>query len=429
MSIQLEGISVIIPIEKIEKFYPGGFKKYKKDRGLTHDLEGVVFDDYIVRESAANPMDVGLIVDQWEELGLRAISGRGRNKKWKDICVVDLFDGPTLACDWISFSNGYVSYRDNKSNGNYTAFDPVSWIKGFNKALKEVKHDKNARIALKKFRKEIFEQTVEIVKRGFYEINGKRVHIDNMLAHRLTHFYDSVEPLKIEEPDYETNFSVIEADCLETASLLKKAGYNPCVLNMASNKHPGGNVEGGAGAQEENIFRRTNIFLSLFQFSDIAYEYGVERNPKSYPIPETGGIYSEYITVFRSSEDTGYSLLNQPYILSIVSVAAVNMPEIIKKGREYWLTEKYANLTKEKIRTMLRISAINDHDSIVLSAFGCGAFKNPPNHIARLFKEVFEEDEFKNRFRLVVFSIIDDHNSWKKHNPRGNILPFLEVFG
>ncbi len=167
----------------------------------------------------------------------------------------------------------------------------------------------------------------------------------------------------------------------------------------------------------------------MFQFSDIAREYEIKRNPKSYPIPDTGGIYSEYVTVFRSSENTGYSLLNQPYIVSIVSVAAVNRPEIIKKDKEYWLTEEYANLTKEKIRTILRISAMNGHDSIVLSAFGCGAFKNPPNHMARLFKGVFEEDEFKNRFKLVVFYTIDDHNSWKKHNPKGNILPFLEVFG
>ncbi len=429
MPIQLEGISVIIPIEKIEKFYPGGFEKYKKNRGLTHDLKEVVFDDYIVRESAANPMDVNLIIDRWKELGLKVISGRGRNKKWKDICVVDLFRGPTLPCDWISFNNGYVSYLDNKIKGNHTALDPASWIKEFNKALQKVRHDKSARSTLKKLRREIFEQTVEIVKKGFYEINGDRVHIDNTLVSKLTHFYDSVEPLNIKEPIYETSFSVIEADCLETAGLLKKAGYNPCVLNMASSKHPGGNVEGGADAQEENIFRRTNIFLSLFQFSDIAREYEIERNTKSYPIPDTGGIYSENVTVFRSSENTGYSLLNQPYIVSIVSVAAVNRPEIIKKGKEYWLTEKYASLTKEKIRTILRISAMNSHDSVVLSAFGCGAFKNPPNHIARLFKEVFEEDEFKNRFKLVVFSIIDDHNSWKKHNPKGNILPFLEMFG
>jgi uncharacterized protein (TIGR02452 family) len=64
----------------------------------------------------------------------------------------------------------------------------------------------------------------------------------------------------------------------------------------------------------------------------------------------------------------------------------------------------------------------------VLSAFGCGAFANPPNHIARLFKEVFLEDEFLGVFKYIVFAIYEDHNSSKAHNPYGNVLPFLEVF-
>jgi uncharacterized protein (TIGR02452 family) len=65
----------------------------------------------------------------------------------------------------------------------------------------------------------------------------------------------------------------------------------------------------------------------------------------------------------------------------------------------------------------------------VLGAFGCGAFENPPEHMAELFKEVFAEGEFLNRFKVIVFSIIDNHNSRKKHNPDGNVVPFVKVFG
>jgi uncharacterized protein (TIGR02452 family) len=63
-----------------------------------------------------------------------------------------------------------------------------------------------------------------------------------------------------------------------------------------------------------------------------------------------------------------------------------------------------------------------------LGAFGCGAFANPPNHIAKLFKEVFLENEFSGVFKYVVFSIFEDHNSGKLHNPNGNVLPFFETF-
>jgi len=67
-------------------------------------------------------------------------------------------------------------------------------------------------------------------------------------------------------------------------------------------------------------------------------------------------------------------------------------------------------------------------DCLVLGAFGCGAFANPPNHMAELFKEVLLEKEFIKKFKFIVFSIFEDHNSNKRHNPNGNVLPFLEVF-
>jgi len=31
VSVEIEFISVIIPIEKIEQYYPGGFQKFKED--------------------------------------------------------------------------------------------------------------------------------------------------------------------------------------------------------------------------------------------------------------------------------------------------------------------------------------------------------------------------------------------------------------
>ncbi len=35
---------------------------------------------------------------------------------------------------------------------------------------------------------------------------------------------------------------------------------------------------------------------------------------------------------------------------------------------------------------------LKGHDAIVLSAFGCGAFGNPPEHIATLFKEIIDTE-------------------------------------
>ena len=47
----------------------------------------------------------------------------------------------------------------------------------------------------------------------------------------------------------------------------------------------------------------------------------------------------------------------------------------------------------------------------------------------KLFHEVFEEPEFKNKYRLISFAILDDHHAHRSHNPEGNYLPFVKEFG
>lgn len=199
-----------------------------------------------------------------------------------------------------------------------------------------------AKSGFRELRVEIFRGTVDIVHNDGYQIGGRDVQLNSDSAAGDTEYF-TAPPKLPESLRPGTRFSVIEADCLETAGLLLNCGFNPCVLNMASRQNPGGGVTGGAGAQEENIFRRTNLFKSLYQFADYADEYGIERSRYSYPLDRnTGGIYSANVTVFRASEHNGYALLKKPY--------------------------------------------------------------------------------------RIVFSIIDDHNSRREHNPEGNVLPFLKVF-
>jgi uncharacterized protein (TIGR02452 family) len=282
----------------------------------------------------------------------------------------------------------------------------------------------------KAFRTEIFRQTLSIVTSGGYTLHGNKIAVDKTEIAAKTEFFDASISLPENNHLLDTKFSVIEADCLEVAELLHKAGFTPCVLNMASRRNPGGGVLNGAGAQEENLFRRSNLFASLYQFVGYAVQYGIMKHEKQYPIDQKfGGIYSPDVTVFRSSESSGYALLDVPFQTSVVSVAALNNPEWKEINGRLRIVPNLIEPTKEKMRTILRIAAKYNHTALVLSAFGCGAFGNPPEHIALLFKEVFAETEFSGRFALVVFAIINDHNNNRAHNPKGNFDPFREVFG
>jgi uncharacterized protein (TIGR02452 family) len=77
---------------------------------------------------------------------------------------------------------------------------------------------------------------------------------------------------------------------------------------------------------------------------------------------------------------------------------------------------------------MFDIALENGNDSLVLSAFGCGAYGTPPKEMARLFHEVIESERYKNTFKKIVFAIINLPSTNGTHNPEGNFKPFAEEF-
>ena len=82
-----------------------------------------------------------------------------------------------------------------------------------------------------------------------------------------------------------------------------------------------------------------------------------------------------------------------------------------------------------EIKQILDIALENGNDSIVLSAFGCGAYGTPPKIVAKIFHDVIYSDEYKNLFKEIVFAIINLPSTNGTHNPEGNFKPFKETFG
>ena len=293
-----------------------------------------------------------------------------------------------------------------------------------------------ARSEIKKLRSIEYRNTVEIVTQGYYTTEeGRRVYFPDMKEMQAgTTFYKYAFNVNdIPARKTQTVIEVRNTDCLKEGIRLIRKGLNPAVLNMASRQLPGGGVITGSGAQEEGLFRRTNLFRSLYQFTNLFInEYWfanfIPLAPASerYPMDRNfGGIYTPGALLFRENEKLGYKLMNKPEILSFISVAGINRPELKDSTH---LADNMVEGTKNKIRTILRIGLRHGHDSLVLGALGCGAFRNPPAHIARLFHEVFEEPEFKNKYLHITFAILEDYNSHKKHNPEGNFKPFWQEF-
>lgn len=305
-------------------------------------------------------------------------------------------------------------------------WNAVEWTRTFSAASAARDGD-----SLRRLRREVWSHTVEIVRASAYEVGRARVELDAARAGTLrqrTVFYPQTDDLvaPARRGQYRTLVSVHNADFLEIARAIATPECVPAVLNMAGRRNPGGGVHDGAGAQEENLFRRSNAFCSLYQFVDYASDYGVPRNAgASYPIPrESGSIYSPGVTVFRSAESTGYALLLHPYRVNVVTVPAIHEPALVERQGQLRLTDGMARATLLKIRAIFRVAARHEQPDVVLSAFGCGAFRNPPQHMAELFREVLAEPEFAGVFRRVAFAIIDDHNAFHRASPEGNYVPF-----
>ena len=288
--------------------------------------------------------------------------------------------------------------------------------------------------SMRAMRMRVFEETVQIVQQGYYTTKqGERFEFPcqkNIFGKRPlieSKFYDSeIAELHAIETTNKTTITVENIDCLVAAQNIQNKGYNVAVLNMASRRIPGGGVINGAGAQEENLFRRSNLFQSMYQFSPFARKYCIKPSSNQDPLDRNyGGVYTKNATVFRASEKDGYDLLSNPFTMSFISVAGINRPELTPYGM---IADKLVNPIKNKIRTIFRIGIENGHDALVLGALGCGAFRNPPKHIAKLFHEVIDEPEFCGQYKLLCFAILEDHNSHHEHNPEGNYTPFYNEF-
>ncbi|KAK1772223.1 hypothetical protein QBC33DRAFT_2500 [Phialemonium atrogriseum] len=186
----------------------------------------------------------------------------------------------------------------------------------------------------------------------------------------------------------------------QPAALDATAAPRVAVLNMASDKNPGGGWLGGSSAQEEALCFRSTLAASLSR--------------RFYPFPPRGGLYSRDVVVFREGMGNGHGLMSgagaRP-VVSVLSVAGVRRPEVEEAGaagRLVFAESAVRELTKDKMRLCLRMAASRGHVMLVLGALGCGAFRNPPHEVADCWMEVLSEDEFAGGwFREIWFAVYD----------------------
>lgn len=123
--------------------------------------------------------------------------------------------------------------------------------------------------------------------------------------------------------------------------------------------------------------------------------------------------YSPRVPVFRSDDD---ALIAEPYLVSVVTSPAVNAGAV--RTNEPSNVQAIRSTMETRIRSVLAVARQNDHNAIVLGAWGCGVFGNDPTDIAHWFAEALLDDSrFAGAFDRIVFGVLDFADDTPTYEP------------
>lgn len=185
-----------------------------------------------------------------------------------------------------------------------------------------------------------------------------------------------------------TNIVISNKRSFEAAKAYK--GYKTAVLNFANNHHIGGSPY-SAGAQEESLCRTSTLLPCLEKEKDTFYEYHKKLYEEG-KIDYMGNddlIYTPAVVVFKTDESAPQMMkIDDWYDVDVITCAA---PQLYETPSDI---EKYESTILKRLRRIFQVAKHQGVEVLVLGAWGCGAFNNPPELIAKAFKTLCNEYKF-----------------------------------
>ena len=197
-------------------------------------------------------------------------------------------------------------------------------------------------------------------------------------------------------------------------------GNHVAVHNFASASNPGGGVVNGAGAQEECLCRCSNLYFCL-NTPDMWGMFYTPHRAAHDPIHNDDIIYTPDIVVFKTDTDRPELMERDDwYIVDVITCAAPNLREnpsnrynsgdgtraVTPSNRELQV------IHEKRLRRILDSAVMNHADTVILGAFGCGAFCNEPQVVATAAANVVRD--YMYAFKNIEFAVYcrpsDDSN-------------------
>lgn len=343
-----------------------------------------------------------------------------------NVCEVCYWERDTLQDEDLDYDGGANWVSLNEARANYKKYGEIMTEKNiqeyeefYDNLNEEIEERRKEEKKMEKLElKKIAEETLQIIKNGYYRVNGKVINLPDLdYTETIVYNKKTLEAIQNERVFFE-NYAVqddscsmylIDADSFLAAESLER----PLVMNFANAKYPGGGFLNGARAQEESLCRESTLYASLSsKAASEMYSYNkAHRNP----------VYSDYmlltpnVCVFRDFEG---NLLEEPYVVSVFTIPAPNKNGAAKNEKQ----SKLDYVMKNRIRKFFLAAASENYKTLILGAWGCGAFGHDARRVAGYFKEILINENYKRFFETIVFSILDGDDQKK-------LQAFSEVFG
>ena len=261
---------------------------------------------------------------------------------------------------------------------------------------------------------QMFEDTMQILKQGFYEKNGSKItlklsaadmqNIQVCLPDDVKAICDNTDFM----PTAAENVSCVHScENIDSYALARKRvaeGISKVlVLNLASPVHPGGGVRRGARTQEEDLCRKSSLLLSLESTTASKY-YDYNKSLHSF-IGSDALMLTPQVEIIK---DENGVLLDNTVVVSVLTCAAPK----VSGGKEGMSETAYRHLVYNRIVGMLKAAAFFGYRNIILGAWGCGAYGNDASVISDLFRMALNELDFngfkeKDLFNRIDFAVLN----------------------
>lgn len=251
----------------------------------------------------------------------------------------------------------------------------------------------------------IAHETVDYIEQGGY--------LGNTFSRDITkarvYAPDELKNLTVDVPKGSPNAKLwlYNQDTCECAGRFVEEGYT-CVLNFASARHVGGGFLNGAMAQEEAICRNSTLYASIgSREASKYYQYNTSHMSELY---SDYMVFSPHVEVIRSGDG---KLLSEPYSISVVTAPAVNVNRV-----KHFTYREVNRCMLQRAEYVLKVAVSNGVENLVLGAWGCGVFGNPPKTVAENFRHLLLDVGYARAFKNVAFAVygrdLENYNAFSE---------------